>query len=176
MTRVLPLRRQACEHGAVTGRVASLQIVTTHGLPPQPVQEVVALPGRGLEGDVHGKTHDAAKRQVLLVDTVSLDALGLSPGDLRDQVTLDLPGLQDLPAGTRLQVGEAEIELSGPCEPCTHIGELLGKEDREEFRQLLVGRRGVLARVVAVTGGGRIRVGDPAEALPAAIDVEPAGA
>ena len=118
------------------------------------------MPGRGLEGDLHGKTREDGKRQVLLMDTETLDALGLSPGDLRDQVTLDLPGLQRLPAGTLLRVGEAELELSGPCEPCTHIGELLGKENREVFRQSLVGRRGVLARIVAVTGEGRIRVGD----------------
>jgi MOSC domain-containing protein YiiM len=121
---------------------------------------VVAVPGRGLEGDLHGKTREDGKRQVLLMDTETLDALGLSPGDLRDQVTLDLPGLQRLPPGTLLRVGEVELELTGPCEPCTHIGELLGKENREVFRQSLVGRRGVLARVVAVTGEGRIRVGD----------------
>jgi MOSC domain-containing protein YiiM len=127
------------------------------------VLEAVALPGRGLDEDLHGKTREDGKRQVLLMDTETLDALGLSPGDLRDQLTLELPGLQRLPAGTVLQVGEARLELTGPCEPCTHIGELLGKEDREAFRGSLVGRRGVLARVVAVTGEGRIRVGDLAE-------------
>jgi MOSC domain-containing protein YiiM len=147
------------------GRVASIQLVKAHGEPPRPVPETVAMPGRGLEGDLHGKTKEDGKRQVLLMDTQSLEALGLRPGDLRDQVTLDLPGLQQLPAGTRLQVGQAELELTGPCEPCTHIGMLVGKEDREAFRRSLVGRRGVLARVVAVTGEGRIRVGDPAELI-----------
>jgi MOSC domain-containing protein YiiM len=140
--------------------VVSIQLLDAHGRPPRPVSEAVAVPGRGLEGDLDGKTREDGKRQVLLMDTETLDALGLSPGDLRDQVTLDLPGLQRLPPGTLLRVGEAELELSGPCEPCTHIGELLGKENREVFRQSLVGRRGVLARVVAVTGEGRIRVGD----------------
>lgn len=129
------------------------------------------MPGRGLERDLHGKTQEDGKRQVLLMDTESLEAIGLSPGDLRDQVTLDLPGLQGLPAGTRLRVGEAELELTGPCEPCHHIGELLGKEEREGFRRLLEGRRGVMARVVAVTGSGRIRVGDRAEVLENVSDV-----
>jgi MOSC domain-containing protein YiiM len=145
------------------GRVASIQLIKAHGEPPRPVPQTVALPGRGLEGDLHGKTKEDGKRQVLLMDTESLDALGLRPGDLRDQITLDLPGLQQLPPGTRLQVGQAELELTGPCEPCTHIGMLVGKDDREAFRRSLVGRRGVLARVVAVTGAGRIRVGDLAE-------------
>jgi MOSC domain-containing protein YiiM len=147
----------------VNGRVVSIQLLLTHGQPPQPVPEATAVPGRGLEGDLHGKTREDGKRQVLLMDTESLEALGLSPGDLRDQITLDLPGLQELPAGTQVRLGQVELELTGPCEPCTHIGELLEKEDREGFRTSLVGRRGVLARIVAVTGEGRIRVGDLAE-------------
>jgi MOSC domain-containing protein YiiM len=151
----------------VNGRVVSIQILQAHGRPPRPVPEAVAVQGRGLEEDIHGKTREDGKRQVLLMDTETLDALGLSPGDLRDQVTLELPGLQRLPEGTRLRVGQAELELTAPCEPCTHIGELLGKENREAFRRSLVGRRGMLARVVSVTGDGRIRVGDPAEIIPA---------
>ncbi|MGH2682110.1 MAG: MOSC domain-containing protein [Actinomycetota bacterium] len=158
------------------GIVASIQLLEAHGRPQRPVSEAVALPGRGLDGDIHGKTKDDGKRQVLLMDTESLEALGLSPGDLRDQITLDLPGLQRLSAGTRLRIGEAELELTGPCEPCTHIGELLGREDREGFRRLLGGRRGVMARVVAVSGAGRIRVGDPAEVLPAPVGSAPSQA
>jgi MOSC domain-containing protein YiiM len=147
----------------VNGTVASIQLLKAHGQPQWPVSEAIAVPGKGLDGDLHGKTHEDGKRQVLLMDTESLEALELLPGDLRDQITLNLPGLQQLPAGSRLRVGQAELELTGPCEPCTHIGELLGKVDREAFRGSLLGRRGVLARVVAVTGDGRIRVGDPAE-------------
>lgn len=149
----------------MNGSVVSIQLLKAHGQPQRPVSEVIALPGQGLEGDLHGKTREDGKRQVLLMDTESLEAMGLSPGDLRDQVTLELPGLQRLPAGTRLRIGEAELELTGPCEPCTHIGELLGKEDREAFRQSLEGRRGVLARIVTIRGEGRIRIGDPAEVL-----------
>ena len=159
----------------MNGRVVSIQLLQAHGRRPRPVSEAVAVPGRGLEEDLHGKTREDGKRQVLLMDTESLAALGLSPGDLRDQVTLELPGLQGLPAGSLLRVGEAELELTGPCEPCTHIGELLGKEDREAFQRSLVGRRGMLARVVSVTGEGRIRVGDAAEVLPSAA-TEPAEA
>jgi MOSC domain-containing protein YiiM len=46
------------------------------------------------------------------------------------------------------------------CEPCTHIGEHVGAEDPEALRQTLVGRRGMLARVV---GEGAIRRDDPVE-------------
>jgi MOSC domain-containing protein YiiM len=149
----------------VNGSVVSIQLLRAHGQPLLPVPEAIAVPGRGLEGDVHGKTREEGKRQVLLVDTQSLEAMGLSPGDLREQITVDLPGLQALSAGTRLLVGEADLELTGPCEPCQHIGELVGKPDTEAFRQSVVGRRGVLARVLSVSGDGWIRVGDPAEVL-----------
>jgi len=149
----------------VNGRVVSIQLLQTRGRPLQPVPEVMAVPGRGLEGDLHGKTREDGCRQVLLVDAGSLEAIGLSPGDLREQITVHLPALQRLPEGTRVRVGEAELELTGPCEPCQHIGELVGKPDTEAFRQSLVGRRGVLARVLSVSGDGWIRVGDPAEVL-----------
>lgn len=155
----------------MNGSVVSIQLLQAHGQPLLPVPEAIAVPGRGLEGDVHGKTREEGKRQVLLVDTQSLEAIGLTPGDLREQITLELLGLQELPAGTRLKVGEAELEVSGPCEPCHHIGELLGKENREVFRESLEGRRGVMARVVAVEGSGRIRVGDRAEVLETVSDV-----
>ncbi len=53
--------------------------------------------------------------------------------------------------------------MSGPCEPCTHIGEMLGLADREAFRESLVGRRGALCTVVAVDGPAR--VGDAVEVV-----------
>jgi hypothetical protein len=42
---------------------------------------------------------------------------------------------------------------------------VLGKDDRVAFQQALVGRRGQLARVVAVDGDGTIRVGDAVAAV-----------
>lgn len=144
-----------------TGRVVSLQILTEHRQHPLPVAEVRALVGRGLEGDVHGKKRPDSHRQVLIVDRAMLAAMGLRPGDLREQITVEFPGLDRLAAGTRLRVGRAICELTGPCEPCTHIGGLLRVSDPRAFQQELEGRRGQLARIVAVDGDGLIRVGDP---------------
>jgi MOSC domain-containing protein YiiM len=94
------------------------------------------------------------------VDAVEATWIGLRPGDLREQVTVELPGLMSLAPGTRLRVGQAVLELTGRCEPCTHIGEHVGVDDPEAFRERLVGRRGMLARV---SEPGPIRVGDPVE-------------
>ena len=129
-----------------------------HSAPLEPLDSV-QVTSVGLEGDRHAGREDG-KRQVLLVEAGDLRDLGLSPGDLREQMTVDLPGLMALGEGTRLRVGETLLELTGVCDPCTHIGEHVGVEDREAFRRTLVGRRGMLARVVRE---GAIRRDDPVE-------------
>jgi MOSC domain-containing protein YiiM len=129
------------------GKVVSLQLKRQHWGPLSPIDSVRAT-DLGLEGDRHAGREEG-KRQVLLVEAGDLRELGLSPGDLREQVTVDLPGLMGLARGIRLRVGQAVLELTGVCEPCTHIGEHVGVEDGEAFRQTLVGRRGMLARVVS---------------------------
>ncbi len=123
--------------------------------------QAMAVVDHGLVGDVHGKKKAGSRRQVLIVDRATLDTLGLRPGDLREQITVEFPALETLPEGTRLRIGQVTCELSGPCEPCTHIGTLLGVPDAAAFQQDLQGRRGQLAKIVAVDGAGIIRVGDP---------------
>jgi MOSC domain-containing protein YiiM len=148
---------------AQTGTVLSIHLQPSRDASPRPVDEARALVAHGLEGDFHGKAKPGTSRQVLLVDYRVLDALGFAHGALREQLTVDLPDLDATATGTRLRVGEAELEISGPCEPCKVIGQLNQAPDPEALRQTLVGRRGVLARVVGTTGTGRIRRGDRIE-------------
>jgi len=149
----------------INGRVIGLHLLIEHQQRPEPVRRARALVDLGLEGDVHGKKKAGSHRQVLIVDRATLEALSLQPGDLREQITVEFPSLDTLPAGTVLRVGEATCELTGPCEPCTHIGQLLGVPDAIAFQQNLQGRRGQLARIVAVDGDGFIRVGDAVTVL-----------
>jgi MOSC domain-containing protein YiiM len=142
----------------VSGRVVHLQVVPEHEAEPRRLGEVRAS-STGLEGDVHAGREDG-KRQVLLTHLGDLRDVGLEPGALREQVTVDLPGLMSLPSGTRLRAGEAVLEVTKACDPCTHIGEHLGAEDTEALRRRLEGRRGILARVAEP---GTIRLGDPIE-------------
>lgn len=144
--------------GGSNGTVVALHLCEEHHRPPSPRDEIRAVVGYGLEGDVHAGRDG---REVLLAHVGDLGDVGLRPGDLREQVTVDLPGLMTLTPGSRLTVGDAVLEVSKACAPCTHIGEELGKEDIEAFRSALVGRRGMLAMVVEVTGEGAIRRGDP---------------
>ena len=145
----------------MSGRVISLQIRTEKHGKPTPVSEAIGRVGGGIEGDVHAHR---TTRAVLVIDRATLDALGLKPGDLREEITTEgLPDVTNLATDTELRIGGVTLQVNGPCEPCTHIGELLGVPDPEEFRQSLLGRRGALCTVASVSGP--IRVGDPAEAL-----------
>ncbi len=145
----------------MTGRVVALHVRTEkHGV-PMPVAEVVGRVGGGLEGDVHALR---SSRAVLVIDRATPDALRLAPGDLREEITIQgLPDVTNLPVDSELRIGGVTLRVNGPCEPCTHIGELLGVPDRDAFRVSLLGRRGALCTVSAVSGP--IRVGDPVEVL-----------
>ena len=145
----------------MSGRVIALHVRTEKHGAPAPVAELIGRVDGGLEGDVHAHR---SSRAVLVVDHATLDLLGLAPGDLREEITIQgLPDVTNLPVDSELRVGGVTLRVNGPCEPCTHIGELLGVPDREAFRQSLLGRRGALCTVTAVSGP--IRVGDPVEVL-----------
>ncbi len=80
---------------------------------------------------------------------------------------MNFPELDRLPLGTSLRVGQVTLEVTGPCEPCTHIGKLAGVADPVAFQATLDGRRGILARIIGIEGDGKIRVGDAVAILDA---------
>jgi MOSC domain-containing protein YiiM len=135
----------------VTARVVALHLSTGRRAPLQTPPRVTALAGRGLDGDRHAKPN--TRRSVLLVEMETLEALGLAPGDVREQVTTSGLGLDALAAGTRLRIGDAVLEIGQPCAPCSRMDEL-----RPGLRAALEGRRGRFARVVET---GTFAIGDP---------------
>jgi MOSC domain-containing protein YiiM len=107
--------------------------------------------GLGLEGDKHASA--ASKRQVLLADKEALDAVGVLPGTIKENLTVEGTDVMRLPAGTRLRLGRsAVLEIVAVCEPCFRMDEI-----RDGLRAELEGRRGMLSAVVQ---GGPISVGD----------------
>ena len=119
------------------------------------VAEVRALEDLGFEGCVHARP--GSKRQVLLVESESLDAMGLPPGIIRENITTEGLNVNGLEAGTRLRIGEALVEVTAPCTPCD-----LMERIRPGLRRDLQGRRGMLCRVLQ---SGVIRRGDSLEML-----------
>ena len=112
--------------------------------------EVHALHDVGFAGCAHARPGGA--RQVLLVDQETLDALGLKPGIIRENITTQGLNVHGLVAGESLRIGEATLEVTMPCTPCGLMDEI-----RPGLRKEIRGRRGILCKVVK---GGVIRQGD----------------
>ena len=120
------------------------------------VAEAAVRVGGGIEGDSHvGRS----KRAVTVVDRSTHDAVGVRPGDLREQITVEgMPTLGSLAEGALLRIGTITLRVNGSCDPCTHIGEMNGIADPDEFQSMLEGRRGLVCNVLSADGP--VRVGD----------------
>jgi MOSC domain-containing protein YiiM len=149
----------------MNARLVGLHLHERHGDHPRAVAEVTGRVGGGIDGDSHAHR---ATRAVVIVDRSTLVALGLQPGDLREQLTIEgFPGVSALAPDTELRVGGLTLRVNGECEPCTHIGELLGVDDVVAFQAALAGRRGATCTVIAVDAPARI--GDAVQVLPARV-------
>jgi len=113
------------------------------------LSEVRAVGDAGFEGCSHSQPN--GKRQVLLVDRETLEAMDLRPGMIRENITTDGLNVNSLQLGQLLRVGEAHLEVSGVCTPCDQMEAI-----RPGLRKELWGRRGMLCRV---RKGGVIRRG-----------------
>src|SRR5260370_36106591 len=93
------------------------------------VAEAPVRVGGGLDGDSHAAR---SKRAVTVADRSTHDAVGVKPGDLREQITVEgLPDLGSLAAGTQLRIGAITLRVNGPCDPSEHIGKKKGREPQE---------------------------------------------
>lgn len=131
--------------------VIFLQFGPKKGEPLLPAAALRLIEDLGIEGDHHGRP--GSSRQVLLMSEENCDAFGLAPGEVRENIVTRGLGLQDLPAGTRLGIGGAVLEITKDCTPCEFMDSL-----RPGLRLRILRRRGMLARVIRT---GEIRLGDP---------------
>lgn len=139
------------------------------------VQSVVAVraqTGRGLEGDHY--QGGSGSRGVTLIQFEHLAALAslmevsaVAPELLRRNLLVSGLNLMAL-KGRRFQVGEAVLESTGPCHPCSRMDESLGPGGLNAMR----GHGGITARVLS---GGQLRVGDAVRVLPDGVDLRSGG-
>ena len=117
-------------------------------------ESVQAIPGQGLEGCAHA---NPPKREVLFASLEHLQSVGVEPGAIRENLTVDGDDVEGWPVGQQVRVGKAVFEITMVCDPCQRMDEL-----RQGLRAELEGRRGMLAKVVE---GGEVAVGDEIELL-----------
>jgi MOSC domain-containing protein YiiM len=118
-------------------------------------------PVEGLIGDHYAGRTDGA-RQVTLIASEHLTAIAaylgreaILPEQMRRNIVVSGLNLLAL-KGRRFRLGEALLEATGECHPCSRMEETLGSGGYNAVR----GHGGITARVVA---GGVVRVGDGVE-------------
>ena len=145
-----------------TGRVDWIGVRPDRRVDVQVRDSVVADREGGLDGDRYSKS--GGKRQVTLIQAEHLDAVAsmldletVEPGAVRRNIVvrgINLLALKD----KRFRVGDAVLEYTGLCHPCSRMEEVLGPGGYNALR----GHGGITARVVE---GGEIAVGSPVAAL-----------
>jgi MOSC domain-containing protein YiiM len=147
------------------GVVVSIHVAPEARVPLVAVEEVRAVPGRGLEGDRYYAqvgTYSKIKgtgRDVTLIEDEALEALfdeaglELEPGSSRRNIVTRGVPLNHL-VNREFCVGDVRLRGMRLCEPCTHLERLT---QATGVRRALVHRGGLRAEIVSE---GVIRVGD----------------
>jgi len=137
------------------GKVVSVNVSEKKGVVKNPVNEIELVEDFGVKGDAHaGKWH----RQVSLLAEESIDKMKkmgldhLDYGKFAENITtkgIDLPSLK---IGTRMIIGEAEVEVTQIGKECHG-----GCEIKRLVGDCVMPREGIFVKVLK---GGKVRVGD----------------
>ena len=96
-------------------------------------ERVRALADHGLEGCAHARP--GGKRQVLFASSEHLDAVGVEPGRIRENFTVEGADVQVWPVGQRRsrRLG-AVFEVTMVCDPCERMEAIRPGPPRESSR------------------------------------------
>lgn len=151
----------------IEGRVEAIVVRGSPREPARTVESTMALAGIGLAEDRLGQRGEAelSTRQVTLIQAEHLDVIArlarvdrVDPVGLRRNLVVSGINLLAL-KNARLQVGDALLEIVGPCQPCSRMEETIGPGGYAAMR----GHGGMTARVITT---GSIGVGDVVKAQP----------
>ena len=140
------------------GKVEWIGIRLERRAPLALLDRVEMVAGYGLAGD-HYASKNNGKRQVTLIQAEHLEVVAklLGKPEVRSEwvrrnilvAGINLYALRD----RRFQIGDALLEGTGTCDPCSRMEEVLGAGGYNAMR----GHGGIIARIV---DGGMIRLGD----------------
>lgn len=146
-----------------SGQLEWIGIRPARGEPMQALAQVMAAPGKGLDGD-RFRGRPASKRQVTLIQAEHLDVMrSLLPGVnitaalLRRNLVISGINLLAL-KGQTFRVGAALLQGTSICAPCSKMELALGTGGYNAMR----GHGGICARVIEE---GLLQIGDPVTAV-----------
>ncbi|GAB2781211.1 MOSC domain-containing protein [Rhabdobacter roseus] len=154
---------QLMQHYAQPGEVTWIGVRPASRQPVQTRTETYARVGTGLDGDRYrGKPE--SKRQVTLIQEEHLRAVAsylgqaaIDPALVRRNIVVRGINLLSLKDKT-FRIGEAVLEYTGECHPCSRMEEVLGPGGYNAMRQ----HGGITARVVLE---GEIHLGNAVEVV-----------
>lgn len=149
----------------VVGRLEAIIVRGSPRLPASRIEQTMALAGIGLADDRLGKKGESelSTRQVTLIQAEHLPVIAqlarveaVDPVRLRRNLVVSGINLLAL-RNAKLRVGDAVLEIVGPCAPCSRMEEEIGPGAYAAMR----GHGGMCARILT---NGLVRVGDAAAA------------
>ena len=162
----------------MNGRVIALALSGTHTMSKPLVERLRLIEGIGVEGDAHAGVTVKHRSRVArdptqpnlrqvhlihgeLIDELQAKGVRVAPGVMGENVTTRGVDLLSLPRGTRLQLGETVVEVTGLRNPCTQLDGLqpglMEAVLERSAEHGLIRKAGVMGVVLA---GGEVRVGD----------------
>ncbi len=146
-----------------SGTVEYIYIAPTATAPTLAVNEALAIPGVGLEGDRYALRQGTFFKpepdyELTLIEAEAIEALKrdynveLAPGEARRNLVTRGVALNHL-VGRDFQIGEVKAHGIRLCEPCDHLQRLTGRHVIKGLRH----RGGLRAQILTQ---GAIRVGD----------------
>jgi MOSC domain-containing protein YiiM len=139
----------------MSGRVEGIFVGGEREL-PQPVDRVVALAGKGLEGNryfwTEGEAPAGQALTLIAAEAIAESGLEISAAETRRNVLTSGIDVNAL-VGKRFKIGDLECYGVELCEPCSHLQKVTGKD----VLGTLVHRAGLNVDILT---DGEIAVGD----------------
>lgn len=137
------------------GKVVAINISGKKGMRKKPIKEAVIKTDYGIEGDAHASGEWHRQISLLAIESIKkMQDLGLkvNPGDFAENITTEGINLPALPVGTKMTIGEVELEVS-------QIGKVCHTRCNIYYQagDCVMPKEGIFVKVLH---GGKIQEGD----------------